>query len=114
MKKSLIKTEQLLEMLDNLATNEVFIICYDRVVPKCSNCGAKKTKKWVDGIETCPNCGGIIDYDKKALGVRVDGNGIDKNCYRYFDRMENDFRHCRIENIKSSVIDDTEYLVINI
>ena len=110
--RKIVSIYEVTNLINSMAISANFFISYDRVVPKCSTCGAKKTKRWVDGTKICPVCGGEVCYDNYAQALKTVNTGFEKGCYRYFDLKANDFRHCRLDKIKFIQFETTEYFVV--
>ena len=113
--KQFITLNQLITLLNTMKNEINFNLTYERVAPKCVDCGAKKAKWWGEGhIEICPKCGGKISYVNNADGKNISGTGIDGHLFRYFDVNANDFRHCRLVNISyiTEIDNNDEYFIV--
>ncbi len=91
--------EQLIEKVNansRIDPHCMYVLKFQRSVPKCTRCG-RKSKKWARGVDEVCSCGGTIEYDK-TVEAKIRSMGTER--FMYFENGIT-MKQCLTDNIKS-------------
>jgi len=74
----------------------LYVVKFDRSVPKCLSCG-RKSRKWTKGQDTFCPCGGQIEYEK-SVEAMIRSMGEEK--FMYFEQGVA-MKCCLTDNVRS-------------
>ena len=129
--KKLVTFEQLEAIIDSIKRGKFLNIYFERVWPKCTDCG-KKDKEWVKTKPiVCPYCGGLISYERKAqaqlgvhnpkdVSIRPKGVGESfaekraKGLIGFYDTQLCQYRECHVDKIMRLAVDGDEYFPVKV
>jgi len=63
--RKFVKVADVEKLIDTVKNGEFYSVIFDRVAPKCPNCG-KSNKKWI-GLDVCPICGTPLSKERESL-----------------------------------------------
>lgn len=125
--RKFVKVADVEKLIGTVKNGEFYSVIFERVAPKCSNCG-KSNKKWI-GLDTCPICDTPLSKERESLaqnGVHnpqdetITPKGIGettaeaRECGRikYYDPILENYRQFYAVNVKRLKIRGIEYIVV--
>ena len=135
--KKFVAPSEITSILATLGRGELFSLHFERVAPKCMDCG-KSNKKWLaEGLTHCPHCGGELSFEREShaqLGVAHPSNelitpkgigetakdALEDGRLKYFDMDVVDsrngkrggYRQASLSNIKRLTVKGVDYFII--